>query len=192
MAYQFSLLNRKHVDAITDVVQARSEFSGVKGDALENVKSVQRLKMYNALDDVVVASGMARIYGVFEGERLLSVMFTTVSEQQANYYITRWHGRPGMHSKEVLQTLWSGILDDYESLGYFRFMTLYQKKHVRAYYTMGGPEGRGYISYNELELPPDTAPKQVELWDKLYGRTLFPHETVVRAFVKPRGEVVMR
>jgi hypothetical protein len=192
MAYTVQRLTAEHIVSVVGVINARAVFSGVTDpELLRKLREQHVRRTSNVFDPSVVASGMAHVYGVFEDDRLVSVAFTATSEHQVCYYIVRWHTLPGVQSAEVLKLMWAKIIEDYEALGYYRFMIVFLKKHMRAYPRMATSleTAPGYIAYTELELPPDTPPKQAELWEKLYGRILYPEETVVRSFVKPAKDV---
>lgn len=192
MAYTVQRLGVEHTDEITNVVNARSAFSGVSDpELIRKVREQQSRRTANIFDPVVDRAGLAYAYGVFDDTRLVAVAFTSTSEHQVCYYIVRWHTLPGVNSHEVLKLMWAKIIADHEALGYYRFLTVYRKKYLRAYPRLAGADSAapGYIAYTEVELPPNTPPKQVELWEKLYGRILFPETTVVRTFVKPTVDV---
>lgn len=179
-------MNSEDLPDILELVQSRPSFSSVKDEqVLNQVREQQKANTLDMLSDSVIDSELVKVFGCRVDGELQGVLFTATSTQQASYYMTRAHTKPGCNPR-VLFELWMYCIRVYESAGYFRFSTLFSRDSVESTRRLWKAEKTGYISNTELEIPSNTKPKQVEIWEKLYGRMLFPTPTVVRTFTRER------
>lgn len=194
-----TILSQEHANQIVEVVNGRGAFSGITDPkALESIREQQFKNTHNLLDATVQNSGLGRIFGLFdevEKDRLDAVMYTAISDAQVCYYLTRAHTHPRIaNGPRGLSRLISYTVRYYESLGYYRFYTMYRERHIAAYQKLWRTSEslEGYVSYSELKMRANERPRQTEIWERVYGRILFPEPTVVRAFVRPFVDVIDR
>jgi hypothetical protein len=139
------------------------------------------------MSPLIVANGTYQVFGAFSKDKeLVGVLFTVASSQQVSYYLTRAHVKRGVdNSKDILAGLLSYTVKSYESAGYQRFSTLYQESALVSIPRLWDFNKvlPNYKSYTELKLEANAKPKQTEIWEVLYGRTLSPEPTVVRTFI---------
>lgn len=185
---QIIQLDNTFAEDICLLSESRSNFSSVADSrVLESIRIQQRLNTYNVLTPAVIESGLAKVFGYFEDNELKGVLFTSPSSYQVSYYLTRAHTKLGVtNGIQILSSLFVQAIKVYEEAGYLRFSTLYEADSISKIQRLWKfktllPE---YYSYTELEMGPNEKPKQQEIWETLYGQTLYPEATVVRTFIR--------
>ncbi len=175
------LLTQGDAESFSKIVLSRNKFSSVNDDQkLDALKDIT----FDMLDFFNLSS--VRLYGYFS-PNLLGVLVSSPSSYQPSYYITRAHTLKGIENgKQVLSGLIKHTVTDYETAGYKRFSTLYEKESLVSVPRLWDTKNvlPAYSVITELEVLANTKPKQTETWEILFGRTLLSKDSVVRTFFK--------
>lgn len=94
----------------------------------------------------------------------------------------------------MLSALIGSCIKYHEQHGYFRFYTVYTANKLKAYKRLWDERATvsKYTSFTEVEVGANEKVKQAEFWEKLYGRLLLPEPSIVRGFIRPMGDAVIR
>ena len=185
------LITLEEAPLVHALVVSRASFIGITDpDRLEVIFKNMQANTFNMLEQSNSEYGTAKVMGCFDGETLVGVLYSRVSDNQVCWFLVRAHTLKGREDgAKIMRRLIGATVEHYLALGYQRWYTVYRKSELRAYPKLGKALLDGTIVYTEIEVPPDVKVKQIEFWEKLYGRMLVPETTVVRCYIHPMKDV---
>ena len=176
---QLTLSNYADLEGL---MTSRNRFLAVAGD---NQDSFRKIGLTTAYDLLNVGPDVGRIFGAYVDDALVGAAFTSVSSTHPCFYLNKAYTSPGAPA-DVLPVLLEHLIWVYSELGYKRFYTLYRKQDLETYHRLWRTASvlKDYVAYTDYESAPNERPKHSDFWELLYGRSLYPEEMMVRAFVK--------
>lgn len=167
---------------LEELMSSRSRFLAVAGD---NAEAFRKIGLTTAYDLLSVGPDVGRVFGRYENEKLVGAAFTVISSTHPCYYLNKAYTTSDA-DLTVLPSLFEFLISEYEKLGYKRFYTLYRKQDIPTYHRLWRTSKvlTNYVSYTDYESAPNERPKHSDFWELMYGRSLYPVEMVVRAFIR--------
>lgn len=181
--YEIQVLGPDSKPAIDALIRSRSTFVGVPKGEDAWVHRIQTATLGEISDLLDQPVGVVKVFGAWRDAELQGILVTFTSPNQAAWLLRTAYVTPTAGS-DVVGCLVDRAATTYESLGFKRFLTVYTTKSYMRYTRLNrsSPIMRRYVGATEYTLPANTRPRFLDYWEYLYGRMLFPEETVVRAF----------
>lgn len=175
-------LTLEDLPSVEKLIKARSKTLAV-GQEFQQTHT--KMSLLNAQDLLACGATQGQLYGAFEGEDLVGTLTIVISKTQPCYFVRKAYTAPGV-SLSTLPDLFSAAITAYESMGYKRFYTMYNEKDIALYHRLWRTRStlRNYLSYTDMVVPPNVRPKHSDLWELLFGRSLYPEPMAIRGFVR--------
>lgn len=145
-----------------------------------------KMTLLNVQDLMSVGPEVGQVFGAFDDEGLMiGILIVVLSSSQPCYFVRKAYTVPKAPLK-TLSKMFEFIIQFYEKLGYKRFYTMYNADDIGLYHRLWrtGSTLRNYITYTDLTVPANVRPKHSDVWELLFGRSLYPEPMVVRAFIR--------
>ena len=174
-------LTQSDLPSVEKLIRARSKTLAVSSEFQE---THTKMSLLNAQDLLSCGATQGQLFGAFEGEALVGTLTIVVSKAQPCYFVRKAYTVPGV-PLSTLPELFSAVIASYEGLGYKRFYTMYNEKDISLYHRLWRTNStlRNYLSYTDMVVPPNVRPKHSDVWELLFGRSLYPEPMAIRGFI---------
>lgn len=145
-----------------------------------------KMSLASVSDLLACGESVGRVFGAFNDTGdLLGIVTVALSRAQPCYFIRKAYTSPEAPLK-TLSELFTAVIAHYEALGYGRFYTMYSNDNIGLYHRLWRTASTltNYVTYTDLVIPANVRPKHSDVWELLFGRSLYPEDMAIRGFIR--------
>lgn len=184
------ILTAEDHDALVQLLADQRSYFGIDIDKFPGDLTSKRAQAIYLDQYLQPTCSYFKCFGTFKEGRLVGTITSDFMQEQPTWILRRIIVREELkgrfESYDVIQSLMTAALKAAEDAGYYQHIYLIPAKYKRAHAKIWGEndvrKGR-YQAYELESVPANQASKFRMHWEALYGRIMFPIDTVVRMSV---------